>query len=388
MRRFAFILCAVLIAGLMSARPAPAAPATGAPVEINAILPTTGGAALLGTKESEALTVMEAYVNKNGGINGRPVHFAIADDASNPQNSVQLTAALVSKKVNAIVGSAVVALCGAMAPLLEKAGPVAYCLSPVIQPPAGSYMFSANVGTKDFVALTLRYFKAHGWTRVALMTTTDASGHDFQREFTTQLAGPDGAGLTLVANEQYNPQDISVAAQIARVKAATPQVLATFSIGPPFGTLVRNASDAGLTIPIFASSANLGYKQLAQYKAQVKELYFVAGGGAAFDTHAPPRQQAAQTAFFNAFKDSGVRVEYLHTLAWDPAMILIDALRHVGPDATSEAVRAYIAGLQNWYGITGRYDFRAVPQRGIARNGAAIYRWDAATEQITTVPLP
>ena len=388
MRRFAFISCAVLIAALAAPRSAQAAPAAGAPVEINAVLPTTGGAAQLGSKEAEALTVMEAYVNKNGGINGRPVHFVIADDASNPQNSVQLTAALVAKKVNTIVGSAVVATCGAMAPLLEKAGPVAYCLSPVIQPPPGSYMFSANVGTKDFVAVILRYFKAHGWTRVALMTTTDSSGHDFQQEFTAQLAGPDAAGLQLVANEQYNPQDLSVAAQIARVKAASPQVLMTFAIGPPFGTLVRNASDGGLTLPIFASSANLGYKQLSQYKTEVKELYFVAGGGAALDTHAPARQQAAQSAFFSAFKDAGVKAEYLHTLAWDPTMILIDALRHVGPDASPEALRAYIASLQNWYGITGRYDFRAVPQRGIARNGAAIYRWDAATEQITTLPLP
>jgi branched-chain amino acid transport system substrate-binding protein len=388
MRRFACVSFAVLVAALGAPRSAPAAPAAGVPVEINAVLPTTGPAAQLGSKEAETLTVMEAYVNKNGGINGRPVHFAIADDASNPQNSVQLTSALVTKKVNAIVGSAVVATCGAMAPLLERGGPVAYCLSPVIQPPAGSYMFSANVGTKDFVGVILRYFKAHGWTRVALMTTTDSSGHDFQQEFSSQLAGPDAAGLQLVANEQYNPQDISVAAQIARVKAAAPQVLMTFAIGPPFGTLVRNASDAGLTVPIFASSANLSYKQLAGYKTMLKELYFVAGGGAALDPRAPARQQTAQNAFFAAFKDAGVKAEYLHTLAWDPTMILIDALRHIGPEASADALRTYIGSLQNWYGITGRYDFRAVPQRGIARDGAAIYRWDAATEAITTVPLP
>ncbi len=388
MRRLAFVSCAVLCAVLAARGSAPAAPAAGVPVEINAILPMTGGAAQLGSKEGEALTVMQAYVNKNGGINGRPVHFTIADDASNPQNSVQLAAALVAKKANAIVGSAVVASCSAMDPLIEKAGPLQYCLSPVIQPAAGSYMFSANVGTKDFVAVILRYFKAHGWTRIALMTTTEASGRDFQQEFTAQVAGPDAAGLQIVANESYNPQDISVAAQIARVKAAAPQVLMTFAIGPAFGTLVRGANDGGLTLPIFASSANLASTQLAQYKSEVKELFFVAGGGAALDSHAPPRQQAAQTAFFSAFKDAGVKVEYLHTLSWDPTMILIDALRHAGPDASPDALRAYIGSLQNWYGITGRYDFRAIPQRGIGRNGAAIYRWDAATEQITTVPLP
>jgi hypothetical protein len=42
--------------------------------------------------------------------------------------------------------------------------------------------------------------------------------------------------------------------------------------------------------------------------------------------------------------------------------------------------------LERWYGITGKYDFVANPQRGIGRDGVAIYRWDAARDQITTIP--
>jgi branched-chain amino acid transport system substrate-binding protein len=380
------ILTAITLTLALSGAAVAARSAPATPFEINAVLPTTGGAAFLGSKEAEALGVLEAYVNKTGGVAGRPIKFVVADDATNPQNSIQLTSGLIAKKVNVIIGSALVATCGSMETLVAKAGPVTYCLSPVIQPAAGSYLFSANVGTKDFIPVIMDYFRAHHLNRVALITTTDASGKDFADHFTSSAAGPDGAGLQLVANEQYNPADLSIAAQLARVKAATPQVLMTFAVGPAFGTLVRSAHDAGLELPMFGSSANLVSKQLVAYRSMIKEIYFVAGGGAAADPGAPPKQRAAQTAYFTAFKDAGMTPEYLHTLAWDPAMIFIEALRRLGTDATPQQIHDYIEGQTNWYGITGKYDFTANSQRGIGRDGVAIYRWDAARDQITTIP--
>ena len=43
-----------------------------------------------------------------------------------------------------------------------------------------------------------------------------------------------------------------------------------------------------------------------------------------------------------------MRPDVGHTLVWDPAMILIDALRHTSATATSEQLHAYILGLQSW----------------------------------------
>ena len=41
-----------------------------------------------------------------------------------------------------IIGSAIVAMCNAMAPLMQN-GPVMYCFSPGIHPAKGSYVFSS-----------------------------------------------------------------------------------------------------------------------------------------------------------------------------------------------------------------------------------------------------
>jgi ABC-type branched-subunit amino acid transport system substrate-binding protein len=50
---------------------APLAVSADDPVEINAIIPMTGGAAFIGKGYSAAFAALEASVNKHGGINGR-----------------------------------------------------------------------------------------------------------------------------------------------------------------------------------------------------------------------------------------------------------------------------------------------------------------------------
>ena len=60
------------------------------PYEINVILPMTGAAAFLGKADTNALNVIEATVNKAGGIRGRQIKFVVADDESNPALAVQL----------------------------------------------------------------------------------------------------------------------------------------------------------------------------------------------------------------------------------------------------------------------------------------------------------
>ena len=46
-------------------------------------------------------------------------------------------------------------------------------------------------------------------------------------------------------------------------------------------------------------------------------------------------------------------------------MIVVDALRHLAPNASAAQVRDYILQLKGYAGINGLYDFEAVPQRGL-----------------------
>jgi hypothetical protein len=62
--------------------------------------------------------------------------------------------------------------------------------------------------------------------------------------------------------------------------------------------------------------------------------------------------------------------------AWDPAMILVDGLRKLGPDASAAKLRAYINSLRGWTGVNGPYDFKAEPQRGLGDKNIVMIRYN------------
>src|ERR1700730_7526677 len=65
------------------------------PYELNVITSLTGPLAFVGETEVESLQLVEASVNRTGGIKGRSIHFVVYDDATNPQNAVQLLNQLI-----------------------------------------------------------------------------------------------------------------------------------------------------------------------------------------------------------------------------------------------------------------------------------------------------
>jgi branched-chain amino acid transport system substrate-binding protein len=384
-------LAAVLAAGALLPLAAPGTRPAGAadPFEIPVIMPLTGGGAFLGTSENQSLGIIEKMVNASGGIKGRPIHFAVQDDQSNPQVAVQLTNGAIAKKPPVILGSSVVAMCNAMAAIVKAAGPVQYCFSPGIHPVANSYTFSSSVSTDDLAIAALRYFHGKHWNKVAMITSTDASGQDAERAFVEAAHRTENAGLSLVITEHFNPADVTVSAQIARMQAAHPDAIVAWSTGTPFGTLLRGISDAGIDIPVLGGNGNLTYPQLAQYKAFTpKRMYFPSPRFFAREQVRPGPIRAAQDLFYTSFARVGVKPDVAHSFSWDPALIVVDALRHTGLDASPEAVRAYIEGLHSWAGINGVYDFRDGSQRGLTENSAIIIRWNASNATFAGVSKP
>jgi branched-chain amino acid transport system substrate-binding protein len=376
------------VLALVAASLAPAAAAPD-PVKINAILELTGTAAFLGQGEAKALEIAEGVINAHGGINGRPVQFVVQDDQSTPSNALQLMQGIIAQKAPAIIGTGFTQTCLAIMPLSKANGPVTYCITPGVHPPAGSFAFSANIGTESLAPVMLRYFKERGWTRFAFISSTDASGQDLENAVNLAMQRPEFKSMTMVAREHFNVSDISVAAQIERIKSAQPQAAIFWTAGTGFGTLLRNAHDAGLSIPIMGGNANENYAQLRQYKGFIPaELYFpspraIAEGGAL-----PGPIHDAQTVYFAAFKKAGVRPDLTATMAWDPAMIVVDAYKHVGIDASPDKVRDYIEHLHDYVGVNGIYDFADGSQRGLGENACVILRYDGATETFLNASRP
>jgi branched-chain amino acid transport system substrate-binding protein len=368
----------------------PSASAAEDPYVINVIASLTGTAAFIGQSIAKTVGVVETVVNRSGGIRGRPVKFVIADDGSSPQSAVQLASKLVADKVPVFLGPAFTATCAATAPIAQANRVVMDCMSPGIIPQPGGYVFAIGPTTDAITLAGIRYLRERGWTRIAVLSSTDASGQAWDVGVEHAMAQPESKDLQIVAHEHMNVIELSVAAQLARIKAANPQALMLLPTGPPFGTALRDFADVGMSIPVLGSTANLNRAQLASYASFMpKELYFPGPISLVPGTVGSGPTKDAQTVYFNGFKAIGVRPDTGQTIAWDPSLLVISALRAIGPNATAEQIRDYLEGVHGWVGIDGVYDFRDGLQRGVNTvNSVAVYRYDNVANDYIPLSRP
>lgn len=357
---------------------------------VNVILPLTGRTSFLGQAEQKSLQIVEKITNRTGGIHGKPLRFVFHDDQSSPQVAVQLTSEIIAAKPAVILGSAQVAMCNAMAPLVQN-GPVAYCISPGIHPKEGDYVFTTSVSTHDLATVLIRYFRLKGWTKIALLTTTDASGQDAERGIKEVLSRAENKDVKLVENAHFNPADVSVTAQVERIKAASPDAFIAWTTGAPIATVFKAIAQAGLEIPIATTDGNMTHAQMAQYASFLpKDLYIPAsqwaaqGNGDGVD----PEVLKAQKVFLDAYAEANILPDSPACLAWDPGMIVVDALRKLGENPTAADIRDYISKLKGYAGVVGVYDFTKIPQRGVDENAAVVTRWNPAVKNWEVVSKP
>lgn len=347
------------------------------PYTINAILSLTGSGAFLGQDQATGYTLVEQVVNSSGGINGTPIHFSITDDQSSPQVAAQLASQLIAQHVQVILGSTLVAPCRVIAALVEDNGPFNYCLSNGFQPKTGSYVFSINFSTIDSVGAMIRYFKGRGWTRLAYIVSTDATGQDAETNINAALSTAAGTGVQVVAREHFNVTDINVAAQMSRIKAADPNVIITWATGSPLGTLLRGVRDAGIDLPLGTSAGNLTYAEMKQFDSIMPpELYFSAPGPMADGAHIDKHVAPAMTAFKGALTKAGIVAQQGYVFTWDSAFAIIGALKKLGLGASAAQIRAYLASQHALPGASGIYDFADHPQRGLTISSVYVVRWD------------
>ncbi len=378
-RAMTFLTAATAGLLLQTSGPARAAEA----YDITVVAPLTGGASFVGLGQKDTLEALAAYVNKNGGIQGRDLHFTFRDDQSTPQVAVQLATEAVASHPAVIMGSSIVAMCLAMAPLMQD-GPVHYCLSPAIHPKPGSHTFSASADSADQIAAVLRYFRMKGWTKLAVLDTTDASGQDGDRSIDAVLDYPENKGvMQKVIHEHFNPPDISVAAQIERIKASGAQALIAWVTGAPAATVFKGMIQAGLDIPVAPTSGNQTFAAMAQWESFLPKQLILAS--ALYPEHdgvltLDPAMEKAQHAMYAILKERNLKADNMVATSWDAGLIVVAGLRKLGPSATAAQLQEFIGNLTGFDGVDGIYDFKKYPQRGLGPEASTVTTYDPKTK--------
>lgn len=381
---------AILLSAAVVLSGAPRAEAAD-PVEIHAILALTGSAAFLGSAERASLLAFEDATNKAGGIKGRPLKIVIEDDQTNPQVAVQLMNGILANKPSIVIDGGPATTCRATSALIGADGPLMYCFTPTVATTPGTYVFSSSYSTEAILGVALRYLRERGLKKIAILNGTDATGQIGDEVLLALIKDPANvrAGMTFVAHEHYNLTDVSVAAQLASVRAAGAQALIVFTTGSPIATVLHGIQNLALDIPVVVSPGNMNYAQMQSYKGFVpKELLFSGSPLFVPEQLSDGAVKSQVLAYAEALKPQGLRPDLLNSVAWDPMNLLVAALRKLGPGAPAPALKAEIAGLRNVPGVLGRYDFRATPQRGISADWVIVERWDPDKGAFVAVSKP
>jgi branched-chain amino acid transport system substrate-binding protein len=239
------------------------------------------------------------------------------------------------------------------------------------------FMFGSLVSTHDNLASTIHYLARRGWRRLALLLPTDATGQDGEESIDDALMLPENRSVTIVATEKFGTSDITVAAQLARIKEAAPQALVAWTTGASLETVLRGLSAAAIDVPVITTPGNMNYVQMhvmASFLPQAG-LFFPATLVQAHASLPPGPVRDAQDHYLRAFRDAQVTPEPGSSYAWDPAMIVFDALRHLGLNANGQQLHDYIENVHGFAGINGFYDFRDGLQHGLNRSEGVVARW-------------
>jgi branched-chain amino acid transport system substrate-binding protein len=379
LRSATLVLAAVFVLRLGAA-------AQPAPFSMDVILPLSGPGAFVGKADAQIFEAFEKYTNDNGGLRGQPIHFDIHDDQSNPQVGVQLASDVIARHKAILFGSGVAATCASISTLVKDKGPLQYCLSPGITPDKGSYTFATGSSLDSIARGILNYLKFSGVKRFALFNETDATGLVNTQSVHAAMQSPTYGSIKLVDEEHFNPSDLTTDAEGAKIKSSGAEFVMVSGSGAAFATALRGLYEAGVHVPVYTTANNMVADQLKAYGVFLPStLLFNGFPYQAADSLKNPSIRDRVAAFSAAFKAIGVTPGGLHVLSWDAPNIVFSALKALGPDATAEQLRNYIAKLHGFVGINGTYDFRSGDQHGLGPDAVVIVKWDPSKGDVVPV---
>ncbi len=341
------------------------------PYKIGAVFSITGVGSFLGEPEKKTAEMIADMVNKQGGINGHPLELIVLDDESDATKCNLAVKRLIKKdKVSVVIGPtrsgeslAVVNVAeDAQVPLISCA--TSYKIVTPIE--SRKWVFKVAGSDAHVVGKMFDYMKAHGISKIAIMTDNSGYGASAREEF-LRLA-PE-SGITIVADERFGPQDTDLSAQMTKIRSTQPQAIVNWSVGPTQILAIKSWRDLGMdSIPLFQSHGFGNLKNL--------ELAGKAGEGVLLPLARVnvgsllPEDQPQKKVIIEYTKEYETRfkepVSSFGGHAWDAMNLAISALAAVGPDPAK--IRDHIENTKGFVGMHGIFKMSPQDHNGLSKD--------------------
>lgn len=321
-----------------------------APVKMGFIAPLTGEAASYGETEKNALQLAVEEINKNVGMNGRPIEIIYEDGKCNGKDALgAIQKLIVTDKVKIVFGGVCSSETLAAAPIAEQNKVLlfsAFSSNPAITN-LGDYIFrnspsDADVGKLDAETIAAKY------KRVALLSENT----DYAQGVRSVMKSVFGAKSVEVVFDESFGGGVPVSdfrSTLTRMLNAHPEVLYVNPTSPKAGGLiVKQLRELGSKLPVHANFS------LASADARsVGGTYL--NGVVISDASSLSDRGKDLIAKYKARFGKDPANEYEMGASYDRVYIIRDAIRQAGFDV--EGIKAYLYNLKNYQGTIGTYGF-------------------------------
>ena len=348
------------------------------PIKIGAFFDLSGTAAFIGTPTKLVAEMVVEKINKEGGINGRPLELVIGDTEGDPTRALMAAKRLVEKeKVVALIGPTRTGTGMAVKKYLEaKQIPTVMTVGgdPVIMEGVhggknfgtARWIFKSPQRSSIAVKKVYEYLQAKNVRKIALMTASDGFGRDGKR-WLTKLAPK--YSLEILADESFGVRDADMTTQLTKIKNTDAQVIICWTIGPAGSIVAKNLKQLAIKLP------------LVQCHGLPDPKYIELAGSASVGNVMPSTKLMAYDQLPDSDPQKEVITEFVRLYdevydydkqfpinthsgyAWDAIYIIAKAMKKVGTDKAK--LRDAIEKTDNYVGISGIYNITPTDHNGL-----------------------
>ncbi|MBC8499441.1 MAG: ABC transporter substrate-binding protein [Candidatus Atribacteria bacterium] len=301
-------------------------------IRIGGVACLTGAAATYGASTRNGCVLAFKAVNDEGGVDigGEKylIHYIFEDDQGSPEAAANAFRKLIDQdEVYAILGSVMSKCTLAGAPIAQDASvPVISPTSTAVQVTrTGDYIFRSCF-LDPFQGAVVATFSYND-----LKAKTAAVIFDNANDYTKGLAEAfresfEKLGGKVVAYESFTEESKTVdfSAQLTKIKSANPEVIFLDAYYSAAALMAKQARGLGITVP-FVGADGWDSAEFSKLGGEAVE------GGYFCNHYSPEDPRPIVQNFVKKYTETyGATPDALATLAYDAALILIDALQRAG----------------------------------------------------------
>ena len=304
----------------------------------------SGPLAGLGQGIQQGVNAAFAEVNEQGGINGRPLHYSLIDDAYQPESSLSNVKQLLSNsKVLALMGCMGTPNNTAFTPLIETSdivhlGPLTGAAS--LRKPSIKNVFHVRASYTDEVKRLVDNLVSMNLRDLTIAYLDNGFGKELQQVGLSTLSAK---GLKPVAQVAVATDGKNVNSAVSDILASKPSAVLLFTAGNVSATLTAAARKASPDLPIAGLSVTYtaaAIAQLGDTASGIAITMIMPDAMAAKHLIVRRYQKAMRTLNQTDFNTSSLE-------GYVNAQLMIEGLRKAGPNPSRSKIRDAIGDIRN-----------------------------------------